>query len=123
MKTELTIEQSRRLIECGINASAYASTVLTFNDPISQWTNRGAPVFTLTDLMILLPPRKPFADAEAYLNIYFEIAGQKWVAQYLDYDKDDDVIGEESAPELIDALYFLCLWCIKKRYIQPQKSN
>ena len=123
MKTELTIEQSRRLIKCGINASAYTSTVLTFNDPVSQWTNRGAPVFTLTDLMILLPPRKPFADAEAYLNIYFEIAGQKWVAQYLDYDKDDDVIGEESAPELIDALYFLCLWCIKKRYIQPQKSN
>lgn len=123
MKTELTIEQGRRLIECGINASAYASTVLTFDDPVSQWTNRGAPVFTLTDLMILLPPRKPFADAEAYLNIHFELAGHTWVAEYLDFDKDDDVIVEKSATELIDALFLLCLWCIDNGYITTQKHN
>lgn len=122
MKTELTIEQSQRLIECGINASAYTSTVLTFNDPVSQWTNRGTPIFTLTDLMKLLPPRKPFANAEAYLNIHFELAGHKWVAQYLDYDKDDDVIAEESAPELIDALYSLCLWGIKRGYVEIQNK-
>lgn len=123
MKTELTIEQSRQLNECGISASTYASSVLTFNDSVSEWTNRGTPIFTLTDIIKLVPTNKPFAFAEHYLNIYFELAGHRWVVQYLDYDKDDDVIVEKSAPELIDALFLLCLWCIDKGYIDTQKLN
>lgn len=117
MKTELTIEQSQRLIERGINP-IFASKL--DKGPVSQWE---FPVFTLIDIAKLLPERKAFADAEAYLNIYFELAGHKWVAQYLDYDKDDDVITEESAPELIDALYQLCLWGIKHGYVETIKMN
>lgn len=117
MKTELTIEQSQRLIERGVNP-IFASGLA--KDPVSQWE---LPVFTLIDIAKLLPERKAFADAEAYLNIHFELAGHKWVAQYLDYDKDDDVIVEKSAPELIDALFLLCLWCIDKGYIDTQKLN
>lgn len=117
MKTELTIEQSQRLIERGVNP-IFASGLA--KDPVSQWE---LPVFTLIDIAKLLPERKAFADAEAYLNIHFELAGHKWVAQYLDYDKDDDVIGEESAPELIDALYSLCLWGIKRGYVEILKKD
>lgn len=104
MKTRLTFEQSNNLILRGVVASK-ASRLL------------GVPRFTLTELLALVPARKSFANAEAYLNIYFELAGHKWVAQYLDFDKDDDVIVDYSADELIDALYLLCVWCLDRGYI------
>lgn len=139
MKTNLTIEQTNNLIRCGVNPEMASMVCLNFNGTYAyvcgeetqvvrdcvngQFYIEESRIFTLADLFSLLPPRKPFADAEAYLNIYFELAGQKWVAQYLDYDKDDDVIGEESAPELIDALYLLCLWGVKRNYVKTIKRN
>lgn len=116
MKTKLTIEQSQKLIDLNISPNK-ASDVAVFNDDVSQWINRGTPIFTLTDIFKLLPPKKSFADAEAYLNIHFELAGFKWCVQYLDFENDDEVIAEEYANELIDAMYSLCLWCIEKKYI------
>ncbi len=104
MKTRLTLEQSLNLMVRGVKASE-ASTFL------------GEPCFTLTELLALVPTQKSFANAELYLNLYFELAGHKWVAQYLDYDKDDDVIVDYSANELIDALYSLCVWCLDRGYI------
>ena len=104
MKTKLTYEQSLNLMMRGVKAPE-ASTFL------------GKPCFTLTELLALVPTQKSFANAEAYLSIYFELAGHKWVAQYLDFDKDDDVIIDYSADELIDALYYLCVWCLDRGYI------
>lgn len=144
MKTELTIEQANKLIQCGINprkasmvrldfngtyAYVYGEEAPTVRDPTvrdcvnGQFYVEESKIFTLADLFSLLPERKAFANAEAFLNIHFELDGHKWVAQYLDFDKDDDVIGEESAQELIDALYLLCLWGIKRGYVEILKKN
>jgi hypothetical protein len=139
MKTELTTEQANKLIQCGISprkagmvrldfngtyAYVYGEETQTVRDCVNgQFYVEESRIFTLNDLFSLLPERKAFANAEAYLNIYFELAGHRWVAQYLDYDKDDDVIGEESAPELIDALYSLCLWGVKRGYVEILKKN
>lgn len=49
MKTNLTPEQSDRLIELGVDPSM-ASEVHPYSDDVSQWTNRGDPIFTLTDI-------------------------------------------------------------------------
>lgn len=133
MKTELTTEQANKLIQCGISprkarmvrldfngtyAYVYGEETQTVRDCVNgQFYVEESRIFTLADLFSLLPERKAFADAEAYLNIHFELAGHKWVAQYLDFDKDDDVIVDYSADELIDALYLLCVWCLDRGYI------
>lgn len=108
MKTTLTIEQSAELIKRGVDAYK-ASAIKANRDPVSLWTNRGEPMFTLYDLLSLLPKHIPFANAEWYLNIQWEISWGKWLVQYLDFDHDDEVVNEEEAPELIDALYMLTL--------------
>lgn len=66
-------------------------------------------IFTLADLLSLLPKHIPFANAEWYLNIQWDILDNKWHVQYLDFDHYDEVVKEEEAPELIDALYLLTL--------------
>lgn len=139
MKTLLTAEQSSKLILFGVNPEKASMVCLDFNGTYAyvcgeetqtirncvngQFYAEESRIYALADLFSLLPKRKAFADAEIYLNIYFELASHKWVAQYLDYDRDDDIIGEESAPELIDALYLLCLWGIKRGYVEIQKNN
>lgn len=101
MKTTLTIEQSATLISKGVSperANEYEEG--NFED---------IPIFTLTDLLSLLPKHIPFANAEWYLNIQWDILDNKWHVQYLDFDHYDEVVKEEEAPELIDALYLLTL--------------
>lgn len=108
MKTTLTIEQSAELIKRGVSAdkasydSCATSVGSTVRTPIQ-------PIFTLTDLLSLLPKHIPFANAEWYLNIQWDILDNKWHVQYLDFDHYDEVVKEEEAPELIDALYLLTL--------------
>lgn len=67
------------------------------------------PIFTLGNLASLLPKHIPFANAEWYLNIQWDISWGKWYVQYLDFDHDDKVVKEEEATELIDALYLSIL--------------
>lgn len=72
-------------------------------------SNYSVPIFTLADLLSLFPKHIPFANAEWYLNIQWDILDNKCHVQYLDFDHDDEVVKEEEAPELIDALYLLTL--------------
>lgn len=133
MKTRLTFEQTLNLMVRGVSSKKASMVCMNFNGTYAyvcgeetqtvrdcvngQFYVEESYIFTLTDLFSLLPERKAFANAEAYLNIHFELDGHKWVAQYLDFDKDDDVIVEYSADELIDALYLLCVWCLDRGYI------
>lgn len=108
MRTTLTLQESATLIAKGISADK-ASEIKEYDDEVSQWTHRGAPIFTLADICGLLPKHISFANAEWYLNIQWDILWGKWYVQYLDFDHDDKVVKEEEATELIDALYLLTL--------------
>lgn len=100
MKQTLSIEQSAELIKRGVSKDNASRRTPDYHD---------TPIFTLTDLLSLLPKHLPFANAEWYLNIQWDISWGKWHVQYLDFDHDDEVVKEEEAPELIDALYLLIL--------------
>ncbi len=115
MKQMLSVEQSAELIKRGVSADK-ASEKERIYKPIVDQNGiahniyvSDAPIFTLADLLSLLPKHIPFANAEWYLNIQWEISWGKWLVQYLDFDHDDEVVKEEEAPELIDALYLLTL--------------
>lgn len=138
MKTTLTIEQSAELIKRGVSsdkASKRATRQVADSRGreieklrLKRWkdcvpyekatmTNlrvglirfEHKEIFTLADLLSLLPKHISFANAEWYLNIQWDISWGKWCVQYLDFDHDDEVVKEEEAPELIDALYLLTL--------------
>lgn len=108
MKTTLTIEQSAELVKRGVSADK-ASVKYPIDAPYRTSGIYIASVFALTDLFALLPKHIPFANAEWYLNIQWDILDNKWHVQYLDFDHYDEVVKEEEAPELIDALYLLAL--------------
>lgn len=104
MKTTLTIQESAELIKRGVSEKYATSSVWCPSENAYIKST-----FTLADLLSLLPKHIPFANAEWYLNIQWEISWGKWLVQYLDFDHDDEVAKEEEAPELIDALYLLTL--------------
>lgn len=110
MKQMLSVEQSSELIKRGVSEERASEYKLNpaFDDLALEW-RKPFPVFTLADLLSLLPKHIPFANAEWYLNIQWDIVDNKWYVQYLDFDHDDEVVKEEEAPELIDALYLLTL--------------
>lgn len=111
MKTALSIEQSAELIKRGVNVNK-ASVKCPIDAPYRTSGIYVASVFTVADLLSLLPKHIPFANVEWYLNIQWDIVDNKWYVQYLDFDHDDEVVKEEEAPELIDALYQLILGVI-----------
>lgn len=112
MKTTLTIEQSAKFIELGVSperASERESSVAYGNGARGIMKAPETPIFTLTDILEILPKHIPFANAEWYLNIQCDILDNKWHVQYLDFDHYDEEVKEEEALELIDALYMLTL--------------
>lgn len=107
MKNLLTVEQSATLRAKGVSADKASEKKPEYTDLGTFIGND--PIFTLADLLSLLPKHIPFANAEWYLNIQWDILDNKWHVQYLDFDHDDEVVKEEEAPKLIDALYMLTL--------------
>lgn len=100
MKTLLAVEQSANLISKGINAYK-ASAIIANDDPVSQWTNRGKPVFTLYDLLSIIPQ----ADRDlGGIMISFDVERGKWASTYEFFD----YVARED--ELVDSLYKLILY-------------
>lgn len=113
MKTTLTIQESAELIKRGVGAdkasydSCATSVGSTVRTPIQ-------PIFTLADLLSLLP--KTINNGNYYLD--FSYGFGDWTASYILWDNCDegtyigDTQGEKTAKEFIDALYELLLWCL-----------
>lgn len=123
MKTTLTPEQSATLIAKGISADK-ASEIKEYDDEVSQWTHRGAPIFTLVDLLDILPKEIERDMIDCGLDIYYSPIGSYfWRASYLaySYSKISYVAVEKYAEELIDALYELLLWAIDNGHIDLTK--
>lgn len=129
MKTKLTPEQSQRLIELGVDTSK-ASGEKVFVDIHPEVLKGNAeyarpwgfiPTFDLSDILSLLP--KEIHDTEIYVKLYLTIEtdyNNTWLAAYREYCGGEIVmeIGEKVAPELIDALYELLIWCITNKHLK-----
>jgi len=113
MKTELTIEQSQRLIELGVSVDKSSSSAI-YDEP---WHRAYYAVFTLADLLGILPKalRKDGMVNDYSLTMQWNKASYVWRVSYA---ATGDILGACDAYELIDALYGLIAFCIGNKYIE-----
>ena len=104
MRTKLTTEQSLHLVKLGV-PTEMASEIEEYDDSISQWTHRGAPIFTLTDILDILP--KEIEQNNKSYNLVILGFDSYW---YADYVHGKHYLSLISEYELIDALYELICW-------------
>jgi len=123
MKTELTIEQSQRLIELGVNPYLASSKVVE-KHPITE-NELQYPIFTIADLLSILP-KKIEAEIQNVRRIvqlevrWYDRLRDCWLVRYSDLHGDivDDKTPAKLAHELIDALYSLAVWLIENNLLQ-----
>lgn len=117
----LTVEQSATLIAKGISADK-ASEIKEYDDDVSKWTHRGAPIFTLADILSLLPKEIEIDAHRCGLNIWYHNA-HYWMVSYIQFDGSEIAYQSKvvARDNLIDALYeFICM-CIKDMLIDLPK--
>ncbi len=116
MKNNLTPEQSQRLIDLGVDASKASD--FEYLDPygLDDAIPTGVPLFTLSDILSLLPKEIENEDGDPYgLQMDYD---EKWEACYFNWVNFTMVgmegsMHSEFAPELIDALYELLCWVLQ----------
>ena len=122
MKTQLTIEQSQKLIELGVDAKLASER--EFIDKTERDSNQFLeieeyPRFTLTDILSILPK-----EIDGYhLNI--EASDDGYDVAYILYDRNDGLLflgATPTAPELIDALNHLLIWAITSGHYKTAKK-
>lgn len=129
MKQTLSVEQSATLIAKGISADKaskgekiYKPTTLQ-NGSTKRVFDGYAPIFTLADIISLLP--KKIHKDNYYLDLSYGFGN--WTASYIKWDDCDegtyirDTQGEKTADELIDALNELLLWTVDNNHIDLTK--
>lgn len=112
MKTQLTASESAKLIELGVSperASERNSSVAYGNGARGIMKSPEIPVFTLADLIDILPKE----INREHLEIGTDDG--EW---YAEYNNTTLPSSYSFAPELIDALYSLLLWCLEKGYVK-----
>lgn len=114
MKTKLTIEKSQRLIESGISIDK-SSDFAIYDEPCRR---AYMPIFTLTDLLEILPKEAVFKDdfgrfEKYYLGIDWS-CNHEWVVYYANTTR---TMSRKNSPELIDALYSLLIWLIDNKHL------
>ncbi|MDE6649781.1 MAG: hypothetical protein K2K45_07610 [Muribaculaceae bacterium] len=114
MKDKLTVEESTRLIELGVDAKLASKHTLGVQIPtdipnVYRKIDGGEPIFTLADLISILPKE---IDCY-YLNISAYMA--EWCVSYERTSCCDifEIKCSRSAPELIDALYQLAIYVLE----------
>ena len=125
MKTQLTAEQSAKLIELGVSperASESKSSVAYGNGARGIMKVPEMPIFTLTDILDILPKKITFGHrTNCRLKMQPIISSKDrisevWQACYL----HTSLKANAEAPELIDALYSLLVWCLEKGYVKQE---
>ena len=113
MKTTLTVEESQRLIELGVDPKMASRETFIF-DKIS----------TLYDLLSILPKEIDGYELNMSANKceYF-VSYILWdTMDEGDYIKDILSFKQFSAPELIDALNQLLIWCLEQKIIKRKED-
>ena len=106
MKTQLTEEQSQHLIDLGVPKEKASIKQDIY----------GPALFTLTDLLEILPKEIEYNDSLYFLHIQrlrFGIYSMKYENYSGEYLRSNFIHNKE----FIDALYELTVWCIENKYI------
>ena len=128
MKLTLTIEESQRLIELGVDAKLASWREFvdkTEEDPNQFLKIEELPRFTLTDILAILPKEIKTddsvmgADFICTLRMNWDAEWKMWHTGYTALPRPAEV---GIAPELIDALYQLLIWCIDNRHINLKEK-
>ncbi|MDE5998262.1 MAG: hypothetical protein K2G77_08655 [Muribaculaceae bacterium] len=127
MKTTLTIEESARLIELGVDAKLASKG----NSAMQVCTNgrritrilEPRPIFELSDLLSILPKEIEDNGITDTLNIW--VADNEWCVKY-EPASDEFISLADSyyeSPELIDALNQLLIWCLENNHIKTERNE
>lgn len=139
----LSIEQMQHLKELGVDTSQASMVliVLDCNNNIIEWDEianhkedeisfkyfdaedgnydhsyrKDCGVFTLQDILNLLPKKIERRFEEYELTFFYSITSYKWTVQYL--NEGYSFMDYFSGNNLISAAYQILLWCIKEDYI------
>lgn len=126
MKKVLTKAQSAKLIDLGID------TGLASRRQVENLVNKGLrntadkydifPVFTLEDILSILP--KEIYSKDRNLPFYLNIMMLPNLCKvfYRKYSPKS-IVPVMSAPELIDALFQLLIWCLEQGYCKCGKGG
>lgn len=115
MKRRLTKEQSAHLIEIGVSPHK-ASEIEEYPDEVSQWTGRGAPIFTLCDVIELLPATIYSEEREIDYILHIRKGEFQSAASYRHPIYNRGFGPTKNAKEIIDALYELLCLAIKEKH-------
>ena len=124
MKTELTVEQSAKLIELGVDRKlASIKEFVPIHPEVLKGNAEYAkpwgwfPKFTLTDILSILPKEIKFSPTTYHLNIDYPPINQV-AARYIDEDDVDNDLKGFMCNELIDSLYLLLIWVIEIGFVK-----
>ncbi len=113
LKTLLTPEQSAKLIELGVSPERASES------KYNRYYQRYNPIFTLADILDILPKEFNVSGTPARLQMYNHSA-EYWIVSYVIYDGATLTYQKlcSTGAGLIDALYSLLLWCLEKGYVK-----
>lgn len=125
MKSLLTASESAKLIELGVSPERASEIKVEVEEPSGGSPNIYCsdvkrPIFTLADILDILPKKITFGHrTNCRLKLQPIISSKDrisevWQACYL----HTSLKANAEAPELIDALYSLLLWCLEKGYVK-----
>lgn len=118
MKDKLTIEQSQRLIELGVDPSRASKREIVHDpNPKKEYT---ATIFTFIDILSLLPKEIEAPDYWGEVDtcsLGITTNNDVWEVSYYGVDN-----VFRKAPELIDALYSLLVWAIENDYLNLKEK-
>lgn len=125
MRNLLTAEESAKLIELGVSPERASEIKVEVKEPSRGCPNIYCsevkhPIFTLTDILDILPKKITFGHRTNCRLKLQPIVSSKdrisevWQACYL----HTSLKANAEAPELIDALYSLLVWCLEKGYVK-----
>lgn len=117
MKTILSIEESARLIELGVDPKLASNDKVTYNKNGKPYCQ---PIYSLADLLSILPKEIEQSDRHPMTVVYYWNSTKKEWISYYDYVENTIMT---SAPELIDALYQLLIWCLTENKINLKTNN
>ena len=121
MRNLLTAEESAKLIELGVSPERASEIKVEVKEPSRGCPNIYCsevkrPIFTLTDILDILPKKITFGHRTNCRLKLQPIVSSKdrisevWQACYL----HTSLKANAEAPELIDALYSLLVWCLEE---------
>lgn len=117
MKQELSIVQSARLIELGVDArraSNFTSNVMFDANGVECYDHK--PIFTFVDVIGLLPPTIYSVEREIDYSLHI-VRGNFTSAAYYAHSIYNKGFGPTKyAGELIDTLYELLVWTIQNKH-------